>query len=50
MHVKAVAVQEKPVVATDWAATAAQLDLKSPLEIMDHVSCPCVWLGAFQRL
>jgi hypothetical protein len=34
-QVNAAAVEAKPV---DWAATAKELDPKSPLEIMDHVS------------
>lgn len=33
-QVNAAAVEAKPV---DWAATAKELDPKSPLEIMDHV-------------
>lgn len=32
------AVQEKETTGIDWEATAKVLDLKSPLEIMDHVN------------
>lgn len=36
LQVNVAAVQERTE-AMDWQATAAELDAKSPLEIMDHV-------------
>ena len=44
LQVRATAV-DAPTAAVDWEAVAAELDTKSPLEIMDHVSlrgaCRC---------
>lgn len=41
-QVNVAAVQEQQTQAIDWDSTAKELDAKSPLEIMDHVSEHCV--------
>ncbi len=41
-QVNVAAVQEQQTQAIDWESTAKELDAKSPLEIMDHVSEHCI--------